>query len=320
MQPILVTGGAGFIGSHMVKMLAKSGYFPVILDNLSTGYEKSITTGKLFIADIADSSIISIICNQYNIKSAMHFAGSIDVAESMSNPDKYLENNTVKSEILINNLIANGVENFIFSSTAAIYGEPLYSPINEIHPANPVNIYGKSKLSTEILLQNSPINSVILRYFNAAGCSPDGEIGENHQPETHLLPLLVRAALGKEIFYLYGDDYPTKDGSAIRDLVHVDDICAAHILALSYLEQQNGKYTFNLGSNIGYSVMEVLNKVEELSAQKIKLNISPRRSGDPAILVSDYSNAKNILGWKPKYSLEDMINHVINYHLLYQFS
>lgn len=317
---ILVTGGAGYIGSHVVKQLLESTEHDVtVIDNLSTGHQKTLDTledialksqkGNLrfYHADLADFTGIEKIFLSERFDAVIHFAASIVVPESVEKPLKYYMNNTVNTTNLIRLCNQYKVNNFIFSSTAAVYGEPTEIPVRETTPTNPINPYGMSKLMSERVLQdtasaNSDFRFVIFRYFNVAGADILNRIGECHEPETHLIPLIVKAALGKrEKITLYGDDYDTSDGTCIRDYIHVEDLAAAHIRALTYLEEGHPSDIFNCGYGHGFSVREVVDAVKKVSGVEFTVETAPRRAGDPALLISDNGKIKNILRWEPQY-------------------
>lgn len=311
---ILVTGGCGYIGSHMALALKEAGYIPVILDNLSTGQRQAALDAIFIEGDIADRNLLMHLFNEYPIAAVMHFAAYIDVAESMRYPDKYYKNNVAASSAFFESMCSAHINKIIYSSTAAVYGEPEYTPIDEAHPLHPVNPYGESKLMTETMLQNYARvfdwQYSIFRYFNAAGAHPNAMLGECHQPETHLIPRAIQAALSGEEMQVYGDDYATADGTCIRDFVHVEDLCAAHLQALEYLLQGGKNEVYNLGTSHGFSVREVLAAVTQITGKKINVRVMPRRLGDPAILVADASKAKKILGWQATHrDLHTMINH-----------
>lgn len=308
---ILIVGGAGYIGSHMVKMLAKSGHDLIVLDNLSTGFRDSVIYGKLVIGDLADIHLLENLFNEHEFDGVMHFAANSLVGESMVLPAKYYRNNVANTLNLLDVMVRHNVKNFIFSSTAATFGEPEYSPINEAHPQNPINPYGSSKLMVERLLKDYAVaydlNSVCLRYFNACGADPEGEIGECHDPETHLIPLILQAASGRrKSITVFGRDYATGDGTCIRDYIHINDLCSAHALALELIVsgKQTGALAYNLGNGQGFSVQQVIDIVTKVVAQdncSLIVQDGERRPGDPAVLVSDASLAKVELGWKPQF-------------------
>lgn len=310
---ILVVGGAGYIGSHMVHMLSQAGHDVVTLDDLSTGYADAVICGYFIQGSCGDRSILDkVLSNSVDV--VMHFASFSQVAESVLQPDKYYQNNFCNTLTLLNAMKDHGIRRFIFSSTAATYGEPQYIPIDEYHPQLPINPYGQSKLMIERVLdgydQAYGIKSICLRYFNAAGAHPDGILGERHHPETHLIPLLLQVASGRRPYIsLYGRDYDSQDGTCIRDYVHVQDICHAHYLALRALMSGADSKAYNLGHGQGYSVLEVVHAVEQATGQKLTIQNEPRRIGDPARLVADPSLVKRDLSWQPKYDLKDMIAH-----------
>lgn len=317
---ILVLGGAGYIGSHMVKNLAGSGHEVVVFDNLSTGRKSLVKYGQLIVGDLSDETLLEQVFKEHKFDAVMHFAASSLVGESVVNPAKYYRNNLSNTLNLLDAMVQNGVQNIIFSSTAATFGEPEYIPIDERHPQKPINPYGASKFMIERVLndyaQAYSLNSVCLRYFNACGADPDGEIGECHEPETHLIPLALQAASGrKENITVYGRDYPTDDGTCIRDYIHVNDLCSAHALALDYLQEETnaGAHAFNLGNGNGFSVKQVLeevNKVVSEDGYSLPVIEGERRDGDPAVLVADASVALRVLGWQPVYkNLNTIIRH-----------
>ena len=303
---ILVVGGAGYIGSHMVKMLSKAGHHVVTLDNLSTGYRDAVKYGEFVEGDIADSDILNQVFSSTPFDGVMHFASYIEVGESVVNPGKYFRNNFSNTLNLLDAMVRHAVKHFIFSSTAAIFGEPEYVPIDESHPKKPINPYGLSKLMVEQALESYEIahglQSVCLRYFNAAGADIDGELGERHVPETHLIPLILQAASGRrESISVFGNDYPTTDGSCVRDYIHIVDLCSAHLLALTKLVKGSGSKRYNLGNGNGFSVIQVIDVVKQVSAKNFKIVEADRRAGDPATLVADSALAQSELGWTPVY-------------------
>lgn len=326
MTHILVVGGAGYIGSHMVKQLSRSGYEVVVLDNLSTGFRELSLYGELVVGDLADLNLLEQLFNTYKFSAVMHFAASSLVGESVTNPAKYYRNNVAGTLNLLDVMVRHGVKNFIFSSTAATFGEPEYTPIDERHPQNPINPYGASKLMVERILQDYAsaygLNSVCLRYFNACGADPDGELGECHNPETHLIPLVLQAASGRrESIKVFGRDYATEDGTCIRDYIHVEDLCSAHGLALQHLLSQHiqGAQAYNLGNGQGFSVQQIIDAAIKVVAEqgyKLKVEEAERRAGDPAVLVADATRAKNELGWQPKFdSIDTIIRHAWQWEL-----
>jgi UDP-glucose 4-epimerase len=305
---ILVVGGAGYIGSHMVKAFLQKGHTVIVVDNLSTGYRDAIDPGARFYElDIADTSALKHLFNAQKPDAVVHFASFIQVGESVIAPDKYYQNNLVATLSLLDAMRDAGVNKFIFSSTAAVYGKPDYVPLDEVHPKLAINPYGRSKWMVEQVLQDYDraygLKSVSLRYFNAAGADPEGVLGERHDPETHLIPLILQVASGRrESIYVYGQDYDTPDGTCIRDYIHVCDLVDAHVKALRYLDAGNDSTAFNLGNGNGFSVKEVLVAAEKVTGKTIPVIYGDRRSGDPPRLVADASLAKAVLGWSPQYS------------------
>lgn len=319
MGKILVTGGAGYIGSHCVMALLEKGYEVVVVDNLSTGHQETIDTlkkyGKLIFrqGDLLKETYLDSIFKQYKIDSIIHFAAFSQVGESVKNPRKYYVNNVVGTLNLLNTMLENGVKKIVFSSTAATYGEPEYIPIDEKHPQNPINPYGQSKLMIEKIMDDYDkaygLKSVRLRYFNVAGADSKNRIGEWHNPETHLIPNILKSTFGGgKTFEMYGDDYDTKDGTCVRDYINVEDLAQAHLLALEYLNNGGETNFFNLGTNDGNTVKEVFNACEKVTGKNITVKQMPRREGDPASLVADNSKAKSVLKWNPNKTLETSIH------------
>jgi UDP-glucose 4-epimerase len=312
---ILVVGGAGYIGSHMVKILLGEGYRVVTLDNLSTGYRDSVLGGEFFQGDLADREQLDRLLSQHTVDAVMHFASFIQVGESVLEPAKYYANNVTNTLNLLDAMVAHGVKRFIFSSSAAVYGEPIRVPIDEAHPKQPLNPYGRTKWMVEQILADYDfaygLKSVSLRYFNAAGADPEGQLGERHEPETHLIPLVLQAGSGRrEFVQVFGQDYETPDGTCIRDFVHVVDLCEAHRLALVNLLNGAGSSAYNLGNGNGFSVQEVIDTATRIVGKPIPVKQGARRKGDPARLVADASTAKKALGWVPRYpDLEKIIRH-----------
>jgi UDP-glucose 4-epimerase len=310
---VLVTGGAGYIGSHAAKALSKAGFEPVVLDNLSRGHRDAVRWGPFVKADVGDQAALRRTFREYSIDAVMHFAAFAYVGESVQAPGRYFDNNVVNTLRLLEAMREEQVKKIVFSSTCATYGQPQEIPISEAHVQRPVNPYGESKLMVERMLYwYSSIYgcaSVALRYFNAAGADPDGELGERHEPETHLIPLALSAASGSTgSLDIYGTDYPTPDGTAVRDYLHVNDLAEAHVAALRYLQAGESSDVFNLGTGAGYSVREVVKMVEQVTGKKVPVRECARRSGDPASLVADASKAARVLNWRPRCSnLEDMI-------------
>lgn len=312
---ILVVGGAGYIGSHMVKMLSRAGYRPVVADDLSNGFRGAVREAPLHVGDIGDPGFVDALLAQTQPAAVMHFASFIQVGESVRDPARYYRNNVAATQVLLDGMRAHGIDRFIFSSTAAIFGDPDYVPIDETHPKRPINPYGRSKWMVEQMLEDYDaaygLKSVCLRYFNAAGADPDGELGECHQPETHLIPLILQVASGRRPHIaVYGDDYDTPDGTCLRDYIHVQDLCDAHRLALRGLLDGGGSERFNLGNGQGFSVREVIEAARRVTGQPIPVVIAPRRAGDPPRLVADARRARERLGWRPQFTdLDTIIAH-----------
>jgi UDP-glucose 4-epimerase len=309
---ILVVGGAGYIGSHMTKMLVRSGYDVLVLDNLSTGFRNAVRYGRLIEGDLADHSLLDRLFAENRIDAVLHFAALSQVGESVQNPALYYRNNVANTLNLLDAMLAHGVRRFIFSSTAAIFGEPETSRIAEDHPQRPINPYGRSKRMVEEILQDYDraygLRYVSLRYFNAAGADPEGELGERHDPESHLIPLVLQAASGRRAqIAVYGNDYPTPDGTCIRDYIHVWDLCSAHRLALEHLLAGGQSDAFNLGNGAGFSVQAVIDTARRVTGRTIPASVQERRAGDPAILVAESAKARAILGWEPHFDALDTI-------------
>lgn len=307
MKKILVTGGAGYIGSFMIKRLLEDGFEVLVIDSLENGHKEVIDKrAKFFKADLLDKEIIKNIFANNNFEAIIHFAGFISMKESMEDPGKYFKNNIFASLNLLEEMQNTGIKNFIFSSTAGIYGNPIKIPISEDHPKNPTNPYGESKLAVEKILtwykEIYKINFVSLRYFNAAGGALDGSMGENHDPETHIIPNAINAILSNLEFMLYGDDYNTPDKTCVRDYIHVVDLVEAHILALKKLQNDKGGYFYNVGTGYGYSNNQVISMVRKISNIDFKVTIKERRVGDADILVADAKKINKELGFSPKYS------------------
>ena len=315
MKTILVVGGAGYIGSHMVLMLIRSGYQVVTLDNLVTGYRDAVIGGDFVFGDIADKSNLDRLFSGYAIDGVMHFASFIQVGESVQHPSKYYQNNVAATLNLLDAMVAHRIPVLIFSSSAAIFGEPSYTPIDEQHPKQPINPYGLSKWIIERILadydQAYGLKSVCLRYFNAAGADPEGQLGERHEPETHLIPLVLQAASGRrQAITVFGQDYDTPDGTCIRDYIHINDLCQAHLLALEYLFQGGSSTAYNLGNGSGFSVTEVIEVAKQVTNRPITVIMGERRGGDPARLVADSQQIQTQLGWQPQYAdLATIIAH-----------
>jgi len=314
-EPILVLGGAGYIGSHMVKMLGQAGHVPVVVDDLSSGHADAVGKAELIVGNFGDEAFIHKTIQAVKPAAVMHFASFIQVGESMREPAKYYQNNFNATHTLLEAMRRHAVNKFIFSSTAAIFGNPVRIPIDESHPMQPINPYGRTKYFVEQLLQDYDaaygFKSICLRYFNAAGADPDGELAERHDPETHLIPLVLRAAAGRmPHITVFGTDYDTPDGTCVRDYIHVHDLCSAHLLALDKLLNGEGSAQFNLGNGNGFSVRQVIDVVQEVTGRTVPVQYGPRREGDPPSLVADATAARSQLGWQPQYPrLEDIIRH-----------
>lgn len=319
---ILVTGGAGYIGSHMTRMLASRGYQPVILDTLEFGHKEALPKeAELIVGNVGDKEVVEKLFADHEIGGVLHFAGYLQVEESVRFPIKYMHNNVIAPVVLLEAMREARVSRIIFSSTAAVYGNPVTVPIPEDHPKTPVSPYGLSKWTFEELLRvydrSFGIRSIALRYFNAAGASLDGSHGEVHDPETHLIPLACRAALGLgKGFAIYGTDYKTPDGTALRDFIHIEDLCEAHILALEALGNGHASDVYNVGTGNGVSVSQVVDAVRKVSGSDFQANLADRRAGDPAILVSDPSRLKKEFGWEPKYSaIQSIVETAYKWHV-----
>lgn len=314
MSKILVAGGAGYIGSHMVKMLGQRGCSVTTLDDLSSGHRDAVLCGDFVQGDMADRRVLDAVLSR-GFDAVMHFASFIQVGESVQQPAKYYQNNVLNTLGLLDAMRAHGVSRFIFSSTAATFGEPQYSPIDEQHPQQPINPYGRTKLMVEQALADYDraygLKSVCLRYFNAAGADPEGQLGERHEPETHLIPLVLQAASGRRPHIgVFGRDYDTPDGTCIRDYIHIEDLCSAHWLALQSLMGGAGSQAYNLGNGHGFSVQEVIDTAERVTGRKVPVVNEPRRAGDPARLVADASLVRQQLGWQPKFAdLDTIVAH-----------
>jgi UDP-arabinose 4-epimerase len=317
---VLVTGGAGYIGSHTCKALAAAGFTPVTYDNLSEGHRWAVKWGPLEEGELADGARLAAVIDRYAPAAVIHFAASAAAGESVVNPGKFFRNNTAASLSLLETLRDRGPLVLVFSSTAAVYGAPQTDPIPEDHALLPINPYGASKLMVERMIEDfgaaHGLRYARLRYFNAAGADPEGEIGEAHEPETHAIPLALLTALGRrEAFQLFGTDYPTPDGSAIRDYIHVADLAAAHVLALGHLLQGGDNLTLNLGTGEGHSVLGLIAAVERVTGRPLAVQRAPRRAGDPPRLVADPSRARQLLGWRPTlHSLEGIVASAWQWH------
>lgn len=322
-KTILVTGGAGYIGSHAVWALQQAGYKVLILDNLVYGHQDlvdSVLKTDLKVGSTLDKALLKSIFADHEISAVMHFSAYAYVGESVTNPSKYYENNLVGTLTLLDAMVEAGVKSFVFSSTCATYGVPEILPIPENHPQNPINPYGATKLMVERVLADYDkaydLRSVCFRYFNAAGAHPDGILGEDHNPETHLIPLVLQTALGKrQAIYVFGTDYPTQDGTCVRDYIHVCDLADAHILGLEYLLNDGESTKFNLGNGNGFSVREVIDAAKRVTGKEIPVIEAERRPGDPPALVGGSQRAREILGWDPKYSdIDTILAHAWQWH------
>ena len=316
---VLVTGGAGYIGSHMVKLLLESGAEVSVLDDLSTGHADAVRGGNFVHGDIADVLSTKNLLKQNRIEAVVHFAACSLVGESVADPLKYYRRNVGGTVALVQAMREAGVARLVFSSTAAVYGDPVRTPIDEAHPTQPVNPYGSSKLAIERMLAECSsaygIGAVVLRYFNAAGADPGGELGERHDPETHLIPLVLQAAAGRRpAIAVFGNDWPTRDGSCVRDYIHVSDLCVAHLLALDWLAKGGRYECFNLGNGDGATVLEVIEAARRVTGKTIKMVQAERRAGDPPSLVADASKARRVLGWQPaRADIEGIVRDAWNF-------
>ena len=326
---ILVTGGAGYIGSHTIISLIDNGFSVIVIDDFCSGHIEAINAVskyennkiKVYNGDFSDVDLLEDIIKKYKINGVIHFAARSLVGESMDDPLKYYKNNVAKTILLLEFLKKSGINYFVFSSSAAVYGIPDKTPIDEMSPLNPINVYGSTKLVVENMLGSTDraygFKYISLRYFNAAGAHKTGFIGEDHNPETHLIPKVLKSvAIGESKAVVFGNDYPTGDGTAIRDYIHVDDLSYAHVLSLKYLieNEKSKSAVFNLGCEKGYSVLNILRKIEEITGKKLKIEFAGRREGDPAILVASYKKIKEELGFEFKYNIDDIISSAWNWH------
>jgi UDP-glucose 4-epimerase len=320
MSKVLITGGCGYVGSHVNKCLSQKGHQTVVLDNLVHGHREFAKWGRLVEMDLGDRAGLEKLLAAEKFDAVLHFAGYIAVGESVREPETYYRNNVGNSLILLAAMRQAGLNRIIFSSTAAVYGDPVQIPLDEGHPLAPINPYGRTKLIIEQALRDFSaaygLRSAALRYFNAAGAAPGAGIGERHLPETHLIPLVLEAALGKRPnVSVYGADYQTPDGTCLRDYIHVDDLAEAHVLALEYLEQGGGTDCFNLGNGNGFSVQEVISTARKVTGREIKAEITPRREGDAPRLIASSDKAKRVLNWKPKYTgLDEIVRTAWEWH------
>ena len=319
MSKVLVVGGAGYIGSHMVKLLLEQGHAVVTLDNLSTGFRDAVRGGEFVEGDIGDQALLDRLFPAHEFDAVMHFAAFIQVGESVEQPGKYYQNNVTNTLNLLNAMVRHRVNRFIFSSTAAIFGEPHYVPVDEQHPKAPINPYGQSKWMVEQILSDFDhaygLRSVCLRYFNAAGADPEGELGPRYEGITNLIPVVLKAASGKRAdITVFGRDYDTPDGTGVRDYIHVTDLCKAHLLALDHLRDGGASEVFNLGNGRGFSVQQVIDAALAVTGREITVVEGPRREGDPASLVADATKAREVLGWRPDYTeLATIVEHAWNW-------
>ena len=316
---ILVAGGAGYVGSHTCMKLAEAGFLPVVVDNLSNGHREFVQWGPLEVADIRDGPALADVFERHKPAAVIHLAGLIEVGESMRDPQAFYDHNVAGSVTLLGAAQAAGVKTVVFSSTCATYGSPVHLPICEHHPQHPINPYGRTKLIVETVLADldsyAGVRSVILRYFNAAGADLEGRIGERHQPETHAIPLALQTVLGlRGPFHIFGEDYDTPDGTAIRDYIHVSDLADAHVLALQYLLSGGRSEALNLGTGVGVSVRQLVETIETVTGTRLKTTSSPRRDGDAPVLVADNAKAKGILGWSPRYGMNEIIASALAWH------
>ena len=323
-KTVLVTGGAGYIGSHCVLALMAAGFSVIVLDNLVYGHREfveGLENVSLIEGDIGDRQLLDQIFTQYRVDAVLHFASYINVGESVNQPAKYYRNNVSVTLTLLEAMVAHGVKALVFSSTCAVYGYPQETPIPEDHPLDPINPYGRSKLMVEQMLEDFSsaygLKSVRFRYFNAAGADPERRVGEDHSPETHLIPLILQVALGlRDSITIYGTDYDTPDGTCIRDYIHVSDLAQAHILGLSYLLQGGETNIFNLGNGDGFSVRDVIETARRVTQCPIKIQEGLRRAGDPPVLIGTAGKARQVLGWAPEYSdLELIVQHAWDWHV-----
>ena len=319
MSTVLVVGGAGYIGSHAVKELNRQGHSTIVLDSLIYGHREAVSSGIFIHGDMADTALLDRIFSENTIDAVMHFAAFAYVGESVTDPEKYYFNNVSNTLNLLKAMRKHRCANFIFSSTCATYGVPVEMPITENHPQNPINPYGRTKLMVESIIKDFShaygLKYMIFRYFNAAGADPEGAIGEDHDPETHLIPLVLRAAMSDGTVKIFGTDYDTPDGTCVRDYIHVTDLASAHILGLNRLLSGGDSDIFNLGNGNGYSVKEVIDCAEKITGKKIKSEAQGRRAGDPPVLVGDAEKAVSSLGWAPEFAtLEEIVSTAWNWH------
>jgi UDP-glucose 4-epimerase len=306
MPSVLVTGGAGYIGSHTIRELSAAGYEILVYDSLEKGHASAVANYRLIVGDLEDGLKLDRVIREFGVEAVVHFAAYIEAGESVQDPGKYFRNNTMGSLSLLQSMVRNGVDQLVFSSTAAVYGEPERIPIQETDRKEPANAYGLSKWMVEQMLdwfeRAHGLRSISLRYFNAAGADPGGEIGEDHEPETHLIPLILQVPLGRrEKIYIFGDDYDTPDGTCIRDYIHVSDLASAHVLALRALETGVKRDAYNVGSGSGFSVRQVVEAAREVTEHPIPAEVRPRRAGDPARLIASSEKLRREFGWEPRF-------------------
>lgn len=322
---ILVCGGAGYIGSHMCKLLDRQGYGVTVFDNLSTGHRQACQWGNFVQGDLLDPAALQALFAASGFAAVMHFSARSLVAESVANPALYYLNNVVGTLNLLEAMRAHGVKRLVFSSSAATFGNPMQGLIAESHPQTPINPYGETKLIVERALayyaQAYGLSSVSLRYFNAAGADPDGGIGESHTPETHLVPNVLKSLLAEGTsLKVFGDDYPTRDGTCIRDYIHINDLCQAHLLGLNYLGNHPGAHGFNLGNGLGFSILEIIRTAEAVTGRTIPYQVESRRPGDPPSLVADSRRAREVLGWQPRHAeISEIVRSAWAWHLDQKF-
>jgi UDP-glucose-4-epimerase GalE len=318
-RTVLVTGGAGYIGSHAAKALQRGGYRVVVYDNLAAGHRGAVQYGELVEGDITDVAAVRAALRRHEVFAVMHFAAFLDVGESVREPIRYYRNNVGGALSVLEAMAAESVKHFVFSSTCATYGEPIETPITETHPQKPINAYGESKLAVEKALPHIErahgIDYVALRYFNASGADPDGEIGEDHSPEIHVIPRAIEAATGGAGLTVFGDDYPTPDGTCLRDYIHVTDLATAHVLALDAIVETGKSGVYNLGTGHPHSVREVIDTVQRVVGRPVAWTLGPRRPGDPAVLYAAPHKAQNELHWTPRYAdLETIVRTAWDWH------
>jgi UDP-glucose-4-epimerase GalE len=321
-RSVLVTGGAGYIGSHACKALTAGGYRVAVFDNLSAGHREAVRYGELIEGDVTDSAAVRTAIRRHGVSAVMHFAAFLDVGESMRTPARYYRNNVVGTLSVLEAMAAESVSLFVFSSTCATYGEPIETPIAETHPQQPINSYGETKLAVERALPHFEraygLRWTALRYFNAAGADPDGELGEDHSPEIHLIPRAIEAALGGRGLQVFGNDYPTPDGTCLRDYIHVADLADAHVKALEAIAETGRSGAYNLGTGRPHSVREVIETVERVTGRPVPWTLAPRRAGDPAVLYAAPQKAQAELHWKPRFpDLESIVRTAWDWHRLH---